>query len=56
VTEQGGYGGKCLPKDVAGLLYAARFMDIDTPILAAVDAENRRRRPEEYQLPGEANA
>ncbi len=57
VTEQGGYGGKCLPKDTAALLAHARVRHIDLPILAATDAANRVRRPEEYtgiNLPGEA--
>lgn len=56
VTEQGGYGGKCLPKDTAALLAHARVRHIDLPILAATDAANRVRRPEEYtgiNLPGE---
>lgn len=56
VSERGGFGGKCLPKDVAALVRTACAHGTETPILAAVDAENRRRRPEEYQLPGEANA
>lgn len=56
VTDQGGFGGKCLPKDTAALLYHAQHdRGIELPILAAVDAENRKRRPEEYQ-PGEATS
>lgn len=58
VTKQGGYGGKCLPKDTAALLADARGRGIGLPILAATDAANRVRRPEEYtgiNLPGEAN-
>lgn len=57
VTKRGGYGGKCLPKDTAALLAHARVKHVDLPILAATDAANRVRRPEEYtgiNLPGEA--
>ena len=38
-----GYGGSCLPKDVKAIRVAARFLGVDAPLLAAVDAINDRR-------------
>jgi GDP-mannose 6-dehydrogenase len=34
------FGGSCLPKDVRGLLYAARHADVDTPLLGQVLPSN----------------
>jgi GDP-mannose 6-dehydrogenase len=34
------FGGSCLPKDVRGLLYAARRADVDTPLLGQVLPSN----------------
>jgi len=39
-----GYGGSCLPKDVAALRYTADSVGISTPLLAAVEAVNRGQR------------
>lgn len=36
-----GFGGKCLPKDLAGAIWTARFYALDTPLLDAVDGANR---------------
>jgi UDPglucose 6-dehydrogenase len=45
VIEPGGFGGKCLPKDLAGLLqYAAERHGETLPVLQAVHDENRKRR------------
>jgi UDPglucose 6-dehydrogenase len=52
VTAQGGYGGKCLPKDTAAFL--AQHGADTLPILAAVHAANATRRPEEYAERGQA--
>jgi UDPglucose 6-dehydrogenase len=52
VTAQGGYGGKCLPKDTAAFL--AQHGTDRLPILAAVHAANMTRRPEEYAERGQA--
>jgi UDPglucose 6-dehydrogenase len=42
-----GYGGSCLPKDVASLIHAARTHGYDAPLVSAVHAINR-------DLPGRA--
>lgn len=36
-----GYGGSCLPKDVAALRYAGESVGVPTPVLAAVEEVNR---------------
>lgn len=35
------FGGSCLPKDLRGLAYRARTLDIETPVLAATLASNQ---------------
>lgn len=35
------FGGSCLPKDLRGLTYRARTLDLDTPVLAATMASNQ---------------
>jgi UDP-glucose 6-dehydrogenase len=48
VTAEGGFGGACLPKDLAALLFhSARDQQIELPILALVERENNRRRDSE---------
>jgi len=49
VSEQGGFGGACLPKDTAALLYHAwHDRGIELPMLSAMHEANLARRPEEY--------
>jgi UDPglucose 6-dehydrogenase len=36
-----GYGGSCLPKDVASLIHVARERDYDAPLVSAAHAVNR---------------
>jgi nucleotide sugar dehydrogenase len=49
VTEEGGFGGACLPKDTAALLYhALHDRGISLPMLDAMHRANMDRRPEEY--------
>ena len=49
VTPERGYGGACLPKDVHGLLQAAHWWEVETPVLRAVEVANHERRPQEYR-------
>jgi UDP-glucose 6-dehydrogenase len=45
IIPPGGFGGKCLPKDLAGLLaYADSHYGRSLPVLQAVHDENRKRR------------
>lgn len=39
-----GYGGSCFPKDVKALIGTGRSMDIEMPLLSAVDEVNQRQR------------
>jgi UDPglucose 6-dehydrogenase len=39
-----GYGGSCFPKDVQALIHTAGDAGYDAPLIAAVDAVNRRQR------------
>ena len=36
------FGGSCLPKDLRGIVYRARTLDIDTPVLSAALESNAR--------------
>ena len=38
-----GYGGSCLPKDVAALRFIGELYGVTTPVLTAVDSVNRSR-------------
>jgi UDPglucose 6-dehydrogenase len=38
-----GYGGSCLPKDIAALRFIGDLYGVTTPVLTAVDAVNRSR-------------
>lgn len=44
------FGGSCLPKDLRGLVYRARMLDIETPVLAATLESNRRQIDRAYDL------
>ncbi len=44
VTEERGFGGKCLPKDLSALIYRAREMGYEPLVLAAVWASNEKVR------------
>jgi UDP-glucose 6-dehydrogenase len=48
-SDEGGFGGACLPKDLAAALFhASRDRGVDMPVLAAVHKANVERRPECY--------
>jgi UDPglucose 6-dehydrogenase len=38
-----GYGGSCFPKDTSGLMHFAKTLNVDTPILNAVETVNHER-------------
>lgn len=40
--EKQGFGGKCLPKDLAGILHTAKAQGVELTMLAAVQAANQR--------------
>jgi UDPglucose 6-dehydrogenase len=41
---QRGFGGSCLPKDIAGLLSLASTVGVELPVIAAAVQANSRRR------------
>ncbi|MFA5635099.1 MAG: hypothetical protein WC977_04255 [Anaerovoracaceae bacterium] len=48
-SDEGGFGGACLPKDLAAALFhASRDRGVDMPVLEAVQEANQARRPECY--------
>jgi GDP-mannose 6-dehydrogenase len=44
------FGGSCLPKDLRVLLYHARFLDLDPPVLNSIMHSNRRQIDVAYQM------
>jgi GDP-mannose 6-dehydrogenase len=44
------YGGSCLPKDVRGLLYQAKSVDYNAPLLSAIPGSNERHIDEGYKI------
>lgn len=44
------FGGSCLPKDLRAVVYRARQVDVDTPLLAAALASNERQIARGYDL------
>jgi GDP-mannose 6-dehydrogenase len=37
------FGGSCLPKDVRAIVYQARTLDVETPVLAAILDSNKKQ-------------
>jgi GDP-mannose 6-dehydrogenase len=44
------YGGSCLPKDVRGLLYLAKKLDYDAPLLSAVPTSNQEQLDQGFKI------
>lgn len=44
------FGGSCLPKDLRGLAYKAKQLDIETPVLSATLESNQRQIDRAYEL------
>lgn len=44
------FGGSCLPKDLRGIAYRARTLDIETPVLSATLASNQLQITRAYDL------
>jgi len=56
VTPEGGFGGACLPKDLDGLIAAARSVGYEAEMLEAIAAFNRRIRGENIDAPAGVGA
>jgi UDPglucose 6-dehydrogenase len=59
VTRERGFGGECLPKDLAGLINASQKAGYDPPVLnqiVAFNSEIRRRNPDEGMTEADASA
>jgi GDP-mannose 6-dehydrogenase len=44
------FGGSCLPKDLRALLYHARLMDVQSPVLEAILSSNEQQIDRAYQM------
>jgi GDP-mannose 6-dehydrogenase len=44
------FGGSCLPKDLKALIYKARQLDVETPLLSSIMASNRNQIDVAYKL------
>jgi GDP-mannose 6-dehydrogenase len=44
------FGGSCLPKDLRAVLYRAKQLDVETPVLAAILESNRKQVARAYDM------